>query len=736
VGRHDDIDYLVMELVEGEMLAQRLAKGALPTADVLRLGAQIADALDRAHRAGVIHRDLKPGNVMLTQAGAKLMDFGLARATGISAPQSSSSTTMEALTQSPTVAAPLTVEGSIVGTVQYMAPEQLEGRESDARSDLWALGCVLYEMASGRHAFEGTSPASLIATILKEQPRPLMEQAPLTPPGFERLVNQCLAKNPDERWQSASDLRRELTWIAEHGSSSGPATPARTAVRGLAAHRLPLWIAAAVVLAGSAYLLVRSGSLHLGAPAPTSAVTPGVIRSIAVLPLDNYSGDPNQEYFAEGMTDELTAQLATISQLQVISRGSAMQFKGAQRPPTPEIARVLNVDAIVEGSVTRVGDKVRITAQLIDARADRHLWARSFERASGDVFALQAELASAIAHAIDVQLTPTERLRLTAAPRVDPESHDAYLKGRYFFNRPSDENLKKAIAQFEQAVQLSPDFAPAYSGLSDAYLWAGYNEGFLSASEARPKAKGAAEKAVQLDDNSAEAHTSLATFKLFYEYDWNGCEREFRRAIALNPSYAFAHDQFGMALAFQGRIDEAIAEGKRAAELDPLSPQVPIDAAIAFMFRGDYAAAKNLAKKSAELDPTYFFPPMLEGWVDSEVGKAGDAIPAFAKAKGMESPAFVTAWLAYAYGASGDRGSAMPELEDLGKKSLRGQVAPFSLALVYLRLGDHPRAMGYLEQAYAADSQWLGWLKLDHVFDPLRSEPRFAALLRKLGFER
>ncbi|MEO5616167.1 MAG: hypothetical protein ABIS67_00200, partial [Candidatus Eisenbacteria bacterium] len=381
-------------------------------------------------------------------------------------------------------------------------------------------------------------------------------------------------------------------------------------------------------------------------------------------------------------------------------------------------------------------DKVRITAQLIDARADRHLWARSFERSSGDVLALQAELASAIAHEIDLQLTPTEQSRLAAAPRVDPESHDAYLKGRYFFNRPSDDNLKKAIAQFEQAVQLSPDFAPAYSGLSDAYLWAGYNEGFLTATEGRSKAKAATEKAVQLDDNSAEAHTSLATFKLFYEYDWEGCEREFRRAITLNPSYAFAHDQFGMALAFQGRIDEAIAEGKRASELDPLSPQIPIDAAMAFMFRGDYAAAKKLAKKAAELDPTYFFPPMLEGWADSEVGKVGDAIPLFARAKAMDSPAFVTAWLAYAYGASGDRGRAMRELEDLRKKSLHGQVPPFSLALVYLGLGDHPRAMGYLEQAYATDSQWLGWLKLDHVFDPLRSEPRFVALLGKLGFEK
>ena len=308
---------------------------------------------------------------------------------------------------------------------------------------------------------------------------------------------------------------------------------------------------------------------------------------------------------------------------------------------------------------------MRITAQLIDARADRHLWAKSFERSSRDVLALQAELASAIAREINVRLTPSEQSRLTAAPSVNPEAHDAYLKGRYFFNRPSDDNLQKAIAQFEDAVRLSPTFAPAFSGLSDAYLWAGYNEGFLTATEAKPKARAAAEKAVELDDNSAEAHTSLAVFKLFYEYDWAGCEREFRRAFTLNPNYAFAHDQFGMALAFQGRFDEAIAEGTRAIELDPLSPQILLDATVPFMFQRNSEAAKKLARRAAELDPTFFFPVMIDGWADLEVGKFRDAIPALKKAKAMESPPFVTAYLAFAYGAAGDRASAMAELAEL-----------------------------------------------------------------------
>jgi tetratricopeptide (TPR) repeat protein len=378
---------------------------------------------------------------------------------------------------------------------------------------------------------------------------------------------------------------------------------------------------------------------------------------------------------------------------------------------------------------------VRITAQLIDARADRHLWAKSFERQSKDVLALQAELASAIADEIHVQLTPAEQSRLGSAASVNPEAYDAYLKGRYFFNRPSDENLQKAIARFEEAIALSPDFAPAHSGLSDAYLWAGYNEGFLTASEARPKAKAAALKAVQLDDQSAEAHASLATFELFYEYDWAGCEKEYRRAIALNPSYAFAHDQFALALAFQGRFDESIAESRRAAELDPQNPQIPIDSIFALIWKGEDRRAREQVRRSGELDPTFYFPPFAEGLIDIEAGKPGDAIPHLQKAKTMGAPAFVSAWLAYAYAASGDRARAAAEAEDLKKLSLRGSVTAFNLALVALGQGDHARAVSYLEQAYATDSQWLGWLKCDHVYDPLRSDPRFAALLKKLHFE-
>jgi serine/threonine-protein kinase len=703
IGEHDGALFLVMEYIAGETLHRRMCNGRMPLPEALRVAGEIAEALQEAHAGGILHRDLKPANIMLTQQGhVKVMDFGLAKRI-VDLPAADDATVE--------IQAQLTMPGTILGTPDYMSPEQVKGLALDVRSDLFSFGVILAEMAGGRHPFHKTSMAETLSAVLREPP----ELSGDIPPGLLLLLRRLLAKSAEDRYASLADVRADLARLPVAGEKVRRPT--------LSMWKWPALASLAILVGVAVYLVAHFGISH-----------PHVIRSIAVLPLDNYSGDPNQEYFAEGMTDELTADLATISQLRVISRGSVMQFKGEHRPPTPEIAKILNVDAVVEGSVLRAGDNVRITAQLIDARADKHLWAKKFERNSRDVLALQDELASAIAREIDVQLTPAEQSRLRSAPSVDPQAHDAYLKGRYFFNRPSDENLQKAIEQFEEAVKLNPNFAPAFSGLSDAYLWAGYNEGVLTSAEAKPKAKAAAEKAIQLDPDSAEAHTSLAVFKLFYEFDWEGSEREFRRSFALNPNYAFAHDQFGLGLSFQGRLDESIAEGQRASELDPLSPQIPIDNLMGLAWKGKFQAAIEEAKRAADLDPSFFFPQWGYGWVDIQAGKPADAIPAFRKAKAMESPAFITAWLGYSYGASGDRIHATAELEELKRTSLHGHVLPFNLALIYLGLGDRERALNYLEQAYDSSSQWMGWLKGDRIFDPLRSEPRFVALMRKLRF--
>jgi TolB-like protein/Tfp pilus assembly protein PilF/predicted Ser/Thr protein kinase len=716
-GRH----FLTMQLVEGESLDRVITEGGMAADEVLEIGSEVAEALAAAHDRGIVHRDLKPANVMVAGDGrVKVLDFGLAK---VAVPQADGPLDSEMETDLHTR------QGVIMGTAPYMSPEQVSGRPVDSRTDVFSLGIMLYEMASGKRPFRGRSTAELGSAILRDTPPSLTTVRAGLPDGLMRVIERCLEKDPESRYPSMREVHSALK-AASSGESPSTAEPGKSP-----AWPKPLMVAAgAAVLAIVAFLLVQLGVFGPDDTGQQAAGGPE-IRSIAVLPLDNYSGDPSQDYFAEGMTDALTADLARISRIRVISRGSAMQFGGDNRPSTPEIAEALDVDAIVEGSVFREGDRVRITAQLIDARADRHLWAETFDRSSKDVLALQAEMAAAIAREINVQLTPAEESQLGSSQSVDPEAYDAYLKGRYFFNRPSDENLKMAIERFEDALALSPDFVPALSGLSDAYLWAGYNEGFMTASEARPKARAAAEKAIEIDNASAEGLTSLAVFRHFYEYDWESAEAAYRTAFELNPNYAFAHDQFSLCLAFQGRYKESIAESARAAELDPLNPQIFIDSIFALTWQGDFQGANEQARRAEDLDPTYFFPEFAYGWIDIQAGRVGEAILHLQRSKTMGAPAFASAWLAYAYGASGDRERALAEVEDLTKMSLNGVVTPFENSLVALGLGDYPRAVSLLEQAYALDSQWLGWLKNDRIFDPLRSDPRFATLMKKLNFE-
>ncbi len=497
------------------------------------------------------------------------------------------------------------------------------------------------------------------------------------------------------------------------------------------------WIRRAV--AGAAVTMFVSALTYgiatykLHTPASSERASARPIRSLAVLPLENLSHDPGQEYFADGMTDELITDLSKISGLRVTSRTSVMKFKGEHRERLPEIAKALDVNTIVEGSVLRVGDKVRITAQLIDAPSDKHLWAESYQRDTRDVLSMQDEVASAIAREIHLQLTPAEQARFANARPVNPAAHEAYLKGRYYLSSLSGERGSKALEQFEQAIKLDPKFAPAYTGLADLYGYLADN--VLRPAEIVPKQRAAAEQALQLDDSLAEAHVSLAMVEFWNDYDRAAGEREFRRAIELNPSYALAHDQYGWLLLSEGRVHESLAEMRRASELDPLSAAITTNLALPLTNQAKYEAAKEQARKALELDAGFGWAQSTLGWIDIEAGKFKEAISALEKARTMDSAPLYAGWLGYAYAAAGERGKARAMIKELDKMSSHQFVSPYCTAIIYLGLGDKRRALDGLEKAYEARSQWMPFLRVEKMFDPLRSEPRFIDLLKKVGLD-
>jgi serine/threonine protein kinase/Flp pilus assembly protein TadD len=762
----DSVNFIATEFIDGGTLRERMRPASVKLGEVLDVAIQTASALSAAHAAGIVHRDIKPENVMLRRDGiVKVLDFGLAKLT---APES---TTVD--TQAPTKFK--TDPGTVVGTAIYMSPEQARGMEVDVRTDIFSLGVVLYEMVAGCLPFEGSTRSEVMASILSEQgPQPLARYAREAPAELERIVSKALRKNRDERYQTIKDLlidlkdlKRELELKAQlertsrQQISSQAVTPpnnetaitedeqARTAqtrtqlmratsnaeylVSQMKDHKRGLLLALGLVLIGaiavSYFLILKRGSALL-ANGPQ-------IKSIAVLPLDNLSGDPSQDYFADGMTEALTTELAKIGSLQVTARPSAMQFKGA-RKPLPEIARDLNVDAVVVGSVIRSENRVRISAQLIRAATGQNLWADNYERDLRDVLALQSEVARGIASAIKVKLTSEEQARFGNARAVNPEAQEAYLRANYDFNEgllhfnegsggevKGAELIEKSIEVYQQAVRLEPNYALAYAGLARSYHWrAKY-----------PEAKEAAMKAIQLDDTVAEAHGALG-YTLWQTWDWAGAEREIKRSIELNQSSVYSgHWVYAYYLSSVGRHDEAIREIKLAQELDPLILLIKVDVGDTLFFARQYDRAIEQYQSILDLHPNQVGAHSGLGRAYALKGMYEKAIGEFRRATELSNGApAAKSLLAWGYAISGNRSEAVRILDELNQMAKQQSVDPWLTVKIYAALGEKDQAFAVLEKLYNDHSEELVFIKTNPVLDKLRSDPRFADLERRVGF--
>jgi serine/threonine-protein kinase len=706
----DGVDFLVMEYIAGTTLDGKLASTTLTEREVLILGAQIALALEEAHERGVVHRDLKPGNIMVNQKGrAKVLDFGLA---GLFNPQSDAT------------AAPTVTEARVAaGTLPYMAPEQLRGESVDARTDIHALGAVLYEMATSRRPYQEDVQPRLIDAILNRAPAPPRARNPQISEEFERIVLKCLEKEPDRRYQSAKEVATDLERLKT--------PPVPVPERHPAAWRpIALYVSGALILVVIAVLGFNAGGLR---ERLSGANVVSRIESLAVLPLENLSRDAEQEYFADGMTDALIAELSKISALKVISRTSVMQYKGAKKP-LRQIAHELGVDGVIEGSVLRENNQVRITVQLIQGATDQHVWANSYQQELRSILALQSDVARAVAREIKVKLTPQEEIRLASAREVDREAYDAYLRGRYYGNRVTEEAQKKSIEYLEMAVRLDPNYALAHARLAQSYATLGGVFGFLSPRDYYPKAKAAAIRALEIDNTLAEAHASLAEATLKYDWNWPQAEREYRRAIELNPSYAEAHLAHGTYLESLGRFVEAIAERKRAFELDPLSAGVAADVGYPMYYAGKHDQAVHFYRSALELDPSFFWAHLWIGQAWVQKGMYPEAIAEIKKAVDLSGRSTrPIATLGHAYAMSGQKAEAYKLLNELQARSKQKYVSPYYTALIYAGLGEIDQAFEYLEQAFEERQPYLVLVNVEPVFANLRSDQRFHNLLRRIG---
>ena len=728
VEETDGKRFFTMEHVEGKTLAQLIPREGLPLKEFLRIAVPLADALAAAHAKGIQHRDLKPGNVMVNADGrVKVLDFGLAKLREHEQTEAMGFHPQTTLTQ----------EGLAIGTLAYMAPEQLRMLSTDHRADLFSLGVVLYEMATGRCPFLGQSTAEVISAILRDQPPRTYEENAKIPPEIDAILRRCLEKEPAKRIGSAVEVRDALAEVARAvdlgQTQSRPPKSDSGAVQLVKSRYTRFGVAALAIIAlGAGAFAWRARMAHsTTAPDPSAAgASPVAARlpSLVVLPLSNFANEP--EYFVDGMTDALISALARIQGVRVISRQSAMHYKDSKKL-LPEIAKELGVDFVVEGSVARVGESVRLNAQVLQADPETTLWSESFERRAPDIIALQNTFASAIANAIHVQVSPVEQTRLATSKAVDPDVYEAYLQGKYFGGQFGEASVRKAKGYFERAIAKDPTFAPAWVGLADALQWLAVFH--VDPTQLMPQAEAAARRAVELDAGLAEAHASLSEV-FMNRWDWAAAESEIQRAIELNPGSAAARRRHWLLLVCQLRLAEALQEIELAKRLDPLSAQVSADVGVQYLFLGRHQDAIAELGHALELDPEYALTHVYLFLTYSELRKdpergvelryyaadlaGSELIPEYNRRLASDGYESALHWIATTLDSDPPQGGA----------SRFGVIAG-----LLAQAGESEKALTWLERGYEHRAWDMGFIAVAPDYRNLRGEPRFTELLKKIG---
>lgn len=730
VGEDNDRSFIVMQYIEGETLASRIQRKPIELIESLDIVVQVSDALAEAHSRGIIHRDIKPQNIMITAKGqAKVMDFGLAKVVREQA-------LMDSQTQTELL---LTDPGVIQGTVPYMAPEQLRGEAADARSDIFSFGAMLYEVISGRQPFAEESAAATISAILTSEPPPLARYVSSVPDELQRIVRKCLEKDRGRRYQTMRDASIDLeNCRREHQSAPTTAAHAERPTGGEAIAtavseiRRPSFPSRRLLISGAIFALAIILALTYLLVSRRSARTtrPPEIRSLAVLPLRNLSSDQAHEYFADGMTEALIAELSRIGALRVISRTSAMGYKNTDKLMT-QVAQELNVDGVIEGSIIRDGDQVRITVQLIHGATDNHVWAENYQRELRGILGLQSDVARAIANQVRVQLSAQETARLSDMPRVDPEAHDAYLRGRFYWNEGAREDIEKAREYFEEALKKDPRYAPAYAGLADYYCALPFYTN-ARPDDVFPKARQAVDKALELDGSLAEAHGTLAYILTYYDWDWAAAEQEFKQSLTLNPNDATQRHRYSRYLASVGRSEEALKELERARLLDPLDLVIKANVGVINYFARHYDQAIEELQKVLRDHPDFATAKWGLALAYEQKGSYQQALPEMEKASERRRPNALAS-LGHLYGLMGRKRQAKAILTELRTRAPKENISAYQLALVHIGLGETEEALGALQQAYRERSTLLTYIKMDPRFDPLRNDSGFQDLLKRIG---